>query len=60
MSKVWLKEGKPYDPTYEEIPPEYVGFVYQITDTETGEKYIGQKTIPSYQNPTHHQNPQET
>ena len=43
MSKVWLKEGKPYDPTYEEIPPEYVGFVYQITDTETGEKYIGQK-----------------
>ena len=43
MNKVWLKEGKPYDPTYEEIPPEYVGFVYRITDTETGEKYIGQK-----------------
>ena len=43
MNKVWLLEGKPYDPTYEEIPPEYVGFVYRITDTETGEKYIGQK-----------------
>jgi hypothetical protein len=43
MSKVWLYEGKPYDPTFEEIPPEYVGFVYRITDTETGEKYIGQK-----------------
>ena len=43
MSKVWLLEGKPYDPTYEEIPPEYVGFVYRITDTKTGEKYIGQK-----------------
>ena len=43
MSKVWLYEGKPYDPEFEEIPPEYVGFVYRITDTETGEKYIGQK-----------------
>ena len=43
MSKVWLYEGKPYDPEFEEIPSEYVGFVYQITDTETGEKYIGQK-----------------
>ncbi len=43
MSKVWLYEGKPYDPTFEEIPPEYAGFVYRITDTETGEKYIGQK-----------------
>ena len=43
MSKVWLYEGNPYDPEFEEIPPEYVGFVYRITDTETGEKYIGQK-----------------
>ena len=43
MSKVWLYEGKPYDPEFEEIPPEYVGFVYRITDTKTGEKYIGQK-----------------
>ena len=43
MSKVWLYEGKPYDPEFMEIPSEYVGFVYRITDTETGEKYIGQK-----------------
>lgn len=43
MSKVWLYEGKPYDPEFMEIPPEYAGFVYRITDTETGEKYIGQK-----------------
>jgi hypothetical protein len=43
MSKVWLLEGKPYDPKFEDIPSEYVGFVYRITDTETGEMYIGQK-----------------
>jgi len=43
MSQVWLLEGKPYDPKFEDIPPEYVGFVYRITDTETGEMYIGQK-----------------
>ena len=43
MSKDWLYEGSPYDPEYEDIPKEYVGFVYQITDNETGEIYIGQK-----------------
>ena len=43
MSQVWLYEGKPYDPKFEDIPSEYVGFVYRITDTETGEMYIGQK-----------------
>ena len=43
MSKVWLLEGKPYDPEFENIPEEYVGFIYRITDTETGDKYIGQK-----------------
>ena len=43
MSKGWLYEGKPYNPDYENISPEYVGFVYRITDTETGEMYIGQK-----------------
>lgn len=43
MSKDWLYEGKPYNPDYENISPEYVGFVYRITDTETGEMYIGQK-----------------
>ena len=43
MSQDWLYEGKPYDLPYEDIPEEYVGFVYQITDNETGEIYIGQK-----------------
>jgi len=43
MSKDWLYEGKPYDPEFGDIPPEYVGFVYRITDTETEEMYIGQK-----------------
>ena len=43
MSQEWLYEGKPYNPEYEDIPEEYVGFVYQITDNETGEIYIGQK-----------------
>ena len=41
----WLLEGKPWNPDYEEIPKEYVGFVYQITDNETGEIYIGQKRL---------------
>ena len=43
MNKVWLLEGKPWDPEFEDIPEEYVGFIYRITDTETGDKYIGQK-----------------
>ena len=43
MSKDWLLEGKPYNPDYEDIPEEYVGFIYRITDNETGEMYIGQK-----------------
>jgi hypothetical protein len=43
MSKDWLYEGKPFTPDYEELDPEYVGFVYQIIDTETGQRYIGQK-----------------
>ena len=45
MSKVWLYEGKPYDPQYEEIPEDVLGFVYQITDNETGEVYIGCKRM---------------
>ena len=39
MKQDWLYEGKPFAPDYEEIDPEYVGFVYQITDTETGQIY---------------------
>ena len=45
MSKVWLYEGKPYDPQYEEIPEDVLGFVYQITDNHTGERYLGQKRM---------------
>ena len=45
MSQEWLLEGKPWNPEYEDIPQEYVGFVYKITDNETGEMYIGQKRL---------------
>ena len=43
MSQVWLLEGKPWNPGYEDIPEEYIGFVYCITDNETGDMYVGQK-----------------
>ena len=36
---MWLYEGKEYN----ETPEEYQGFVYQITDIDTGKKYIGKK-----------------
>ena len=45
MSKVWSFEGKDYDPAYEDIPEDVLGFVYIIEDTVTGEKYIGQKRM---------------
>src|SRR6056300_1526079 len=35
----WTYEGK----KIEEIPDEYEGFVYLITNTTTGQKYIGKK-----------------
>jgi len=35
----WTYEGKPIDT----IPDEYEGFVYLITNTTTGQKYIGKK-----------------
>ena len=41
----WLYKGKPFNPEYEDLDPEYVGFIYKITDTETGLIYIGQKRI---------------
>ena len=43
MNQEWLYEDKPWDPEYDDIPPEYFGFIYKITDKETGEVYIGQK-----------------
>jgi hypothetical protein len=45
MSKDWLYEGKPFAPEYEDLDPEYVGFIYKITDTEKGQQYIGQKRL---------------
>ena len=35
----WMYQGKPVDI----IPEEYVGFVYEITNNQTGRKYIGKK-----------------
>ena len=35
----WRFEGKPV----KDIPEGYVGFVYEITNTTTGRKYIGKK-----------------
>ena len=31
------------DKLYEDTPEEYQGFVYQITEIESGKKYIGKK-----------------
>ncbi len=38
-SMVWLYESQPVD----QLPKDCVGFVYQITNTLTGRKYIGKK-----------------
>jgi len=43
MSKDWLYEGKPFAPEYDDLDPDWVGFVYLITDSVTGEMYVGQK-----------------
>ena len=37
----WFYMGKPYTQT----PEEYQGFVYEITNTATGKKYIGKKNF---------------
>ena len=37
----WMYQGK----LVEEIPEGYVGFVYEITNTQTGRKYIGKKLV---------------
>ena len=36
---MWHYNGKEYD----ETPEEYQGFVYMITELDTGKKYIGKK-----------------
>lgn len=36
---MWIYNNEPFDDT----PEEYQGFVYLITDMETGKKYVGKK-----------------
>ena len=38
---MWLYENKPF----EEAPEEYQGFVYEVTEIDTGKKYIGKKNF---------------
>jgi hypothetical protein len=38
---MWTYENKPFDTT----PDEYQGFVYLITELDTGKKYIGKKNF---------------
>lgn len=39
----WLYNGKPFT----EVPEKAFGFVYQITNTKTGKKYLGRKQFAS-------------
>lgn len=43
----WQYEGKEFDPS-EEFLQDWVGFVYEITEKETGMKYIGKKLFWSH------------
>ena len=38
---MWIYDGKPFS----ETPEEYQGFVYEITELDTGKKYIGKKNF---------------
>ena len=40
---VWKYKGEDYNP--EEAPKEYEGFVYRITEIDTGMKYLGKKSF---------------
>ena len=42
-SMTWHYKGEVYDPSYEDEPKEYQGFVYVITEIDTGMKYVGKK-----------------
>lgn len=39
----WIMDGKPFT----EVPDKAFGFVYQITNTKTGKKYLGRKQFTS-------------
>jgi len=49
---MWLKDGKQWNPPEDFNPKEIYGFVYLITNNQTGKKYVGkkffwsQKTLP--------------
>ena len=40
----WTYKGEPFDPDEEERS-KWVGFIYCVTDTENGKKYIGKKKL---------------
>lgn len=39
---MWTYEGETFNPVYEDLT-EWVGFVYVITEKDTGMKYVGKK-----------------
>ena len=39
---MWYYKNLPYDPIEDELS-EYVGFIYIITERDTGKKYVGKK-----------------
>jgi len=39
---MWYYEDQPFEPT-EEFLKQYHGFVYEVTELDTGKKYIGKK-----------------
>lgn len=42
---MWLYEGKPF--SSEDLDDSHIGFIYEITDTLNGKKYIGKKKLIS-------------
>lgn len=42
---MWTYEGKPF--SSDDLDGKYVGFVYELTDTVNGKKYIGKKKFIS-------------
>ena len=39
----WTYQGEPYDPDYDDV--DHAGFVYIITNTVTGQRYVGKKVL---------------
>jgi len=49
MISPWYYEGRPYEPPKDFSSDDYYGFVYCITNTSNGKKYIGKKNLWSIQ-----------